>query len=77
PDGSPVVKLLIHPKLGELDERRVVSEFLREVGRAGRAQAIMGRAWDEAGLVRVERSIPRTTLSGKILHLHVDRSERP
>jgi hypothetical protein len=77
PDGSPVVKLLIHPKLGELDERGVVSEFLREVGRAGSAQAVMGRAWDEAGMVRVERRIPRTTPSGKILHLHVDRSERP
>ena len=76
-DGSPVVKLLVHPRLGELDERLMASEFLKEVGRGGGALSVMGRAWKEAELIRIERGAPRTTRSGKILHLHVDRSTEP
>jgi hypothetical protein len=70
-DGRPELKLLIHPRLGSLDERAVARSFYEGVGRAGGAADVMGRAWREGDLVKVERRPPFTTPSGKILHLHV------
>lgn len=37
---------------------------------AGDASLVMGLAWRDAGLLRVERRAPLVTAAGKILHLH-------
>jgi hypothetical protein len=71
--GAPGLKLLVHPRLGAMDERLVRDEFLAGISRGGGAQAVMGLAWNRGGVFRVERCEPLPTRSGKILHLHVSR----
>jgi hypothetical protein len=69
--GQPLLKLLVHPRLGPLDERRLVEAFLEALGTGSDARQAMALQWREAGLPRIERQPPLTTAAGKILHLHV------
>jgi hypothetical protein len=48
----------------------VVDAFLSALGPAGGAAGIMAEVWRDADLLTVERRIPETTVSGKVLHLH-------
>jgi hypothetical protein len=70
PDGRPRLRLLVHPAVGPVDPRAVAEAFLAALGPAGGAAGIMTQVWRDAGLVTVERDAPRTTMSGKVLHLH-------
>lgn len=69
-DGHPRVLLLVHPEVGPLDPRTVAEAFLTEISRGSGVERVMGLAWRDANLLRVERRTPLTTPSGKILHLH-------
>ncbi len=68
--GEPRVRLLVHPRLGPLDPGRVAQAFLDAVGEPAGAGRVMGLAWREGSVLRVERRAPLVTASGKILHLH-------
>lgn len=70
-DGRPELRLLVHPRLGPLNEQDVVQSFFEEIGRSGGANEVMGLAWQEGKLLKVELRTPLSTPSGKILHLHV------
>ena len=72
-DGRPQLRLLVHPALGTLDPAAVAEVFLAVISRGPGAEAVMGLAWRDAELLRVERSAPLATAAGKILHLHVAR----
>jgi hypothetical protein len=69
-DGSPRLRLLVHPALGSLDPDAVAHAFLDAIGSGTGAAQITGLTWREAGLVRVERQAPGVTAAGKILHWH-------
>jgi hypothetical protein len=71
-EGQPVLRLLVHPRLGTLDASAVVATFLKALAARSDAERVMGLVWQEAGLVAVERRPPLATASGKILHLHVE-----
>ncbi len=73
-NGEPVLRLLIRPGLGPVDEAEVARTFLAEIGRGGGAEAVMGLAWRDGKILRLERRDPLRTPSGKILHLHVKHS---
>lgn len=75
-DGRPRLKLLVHPAIGPLDEREVADAFLRGIAATSDAGRMMGRLWQESGWLEVERSVPRVTGAGKILHLHQERGPR-
>jgi hypothetical protein len=68
--GRARLRLLVHPRLGELDEQRVREVFLRALSSGGTSSALMGLLWRDAELVTVERTAPRVTGAGKIQHLH-------
>ena len=68
--GRPVLRLLVHPRLGDLDPPRVVTAFLDAISVGSGAERVMGSAWRDAGTVRVERRPPIRTSAGKIQHLH-------
>jgi hypothetical protein len=70
PGGAPRLGLLVHPRVGPLDEADVARVFRVAVGGGAGAERVMGLAWREAGVLRLERREPLTTRSGKILHLH-------
>jgi hypothetical protein len=73
-DGSPRLRLLVHPAVGPLDTEAVSETFLRAIGAGAGVERVMSLLWRDAGLLRVERLAPRTTASGKVLHLHLDRT---
>jgi phenylacetate-coenzyme A ligase PaaK-like adenylate-forming protein len=72
-DGVPMVRLLVHPQVGPLDEQAVAKAFLEAIGGGSGSDRVMSILWRSAGLLRVERRPPMMTGSGKILHLHVER----
>jgi hypothetical protein len=69
----PTLKLLVHPRLGELDTAAVASTFIGAIGAGSGATRLMSAVWKEANVLLVERRPPIATASGKILHLHVQR----
>lgn len=73
-DGQPILRLLVHPKLGPLDTNAVAEIFLKTIGSGSAVERIMEFMWRDANLLRVERLEPLTTRSGKILHLHLRHS---
>jgi hypothetical protein len=71
--GQAGLRLLVHPRLGPLESQEVVETFLAAIGRGAGAERVMALQWRQAGLLSVERSAPRVTAAGKILHLHQQR----
>lgn len=72
-DGLPVVRLVVSPRVGRLDESevcRVATEFLAS-GHGGRH--LMTGVWLQANTLRIERRDPHVSAVGKILPLHVMR----
>jgi hypothetical protein len=74
-DGSARLRLLVHPDVGPLDPEAVEGALITALSHGSGAERVMGLAWREAALVRVERRAPLTTASGKVLHLHVGRHQ--
>ncbi|MBM3297733.1 MAG: hypothetical protein FJY83_09060 [Candidatus Aminicenantes bacterium] len=71
--GGPLLRLLIHPRLGPVDAVDAASFFLERIGRGSGVKRVMGLTWKAAGIVRVERRPPLPGPTGKILHLRADR----
>jgi hypothetical protein len=72
-NGEPILRLLIRPELGPLDEAAVKEAFLDSLSGGSGAERVMGMTWREAGILKIERRSPVTTTSGKILHLSLPR----
>ena len=75
-DGHPHLRLVVHPTVGPLDLQTVTEVFLTAIGAGSGVQRVSGLLWRDAGFLRVERLAPRTTASGKILHLHLERTSQ-
>ena len=75
-DGRPRLRLLVHPDIGPVDLDAVREVFLAAASRGSGVERVMGLAWREAALVRVERCPPERTPVGKILHLRTPRAAR-
>ncbi len=73
PEGRPRLLLLVHPRVGPVDERAAVDVLLSGIGTGSGVERVMELAWREAGFLRVARQAPRSTPLGKILHLHTER----
>jgi hypothetical protein len=71
-DGRARLSLLVHPRLGPLDAEAIVDAFLTGIGSGTGANHVMSLVWRTDAVVRVERRPPAATVSGKILHLHVN-----
>jgi hypothetical protein len=68
-DGTPALRLLVHPRLGPLDESAAADCFLQAIGAGSPVEGAMELLWRRSGLLRVERLAPRATRTGKLLHL--------
>lgn len=75
-DGEPRIRLLVHPRLGVLDEGEIGRVFLEEIGHGSGAERVMGSLWREAGFLSVERQKPQTNYAGKVLHLSAGEGYR-
>ncbi len=72
-DGRSTLRLLVHPRLGpRLDgvpDEAVTEVFLSAVGPGAGVERVMGLAWRQGRILRVERRAPLVSGTGKILHL--------
>ena len=73
-DGQPRLRLLVHPAIGPLDTNAVADAFLKAIGSRSPSEQLMEIFWRDADLFRVEREVPIATTAGKIMHLHLARS---
>jgi hypothetical protein len=72
--GGSRLRLLVHPRVGAVDPAAATQLFLDTLGAGSPAVRLMGLVWDASGMLVVERRPPFTKGSGKVLHLHVERS---
>lgn len=68
--GVPALKLIVHPRLGELDDQAIVEVFLAAIGRRSASNEMMVRRWRDGKTLTVERREPSMTRGGKINYLH-------
>jgi hypothetical protein len=74
PEGNPLLYLVAHPRIGALDEAGLKAFFLNKVGSGAGAEKLTSLLWRDGEVLRIERSIPSTTATGKIQHMHARRS---
>jgi hypothetical protein len=67
-DGTARLRLLVHPRLGPLDEAAVVDAFLAALAAVSPTRRMMTVAWRNGDIVRVERREPLAAPSGKVIH---------
>ncbi|MEW5817218.1 MAG: hypothetical protein AB1798_17715 [Spirochaetota bacterium] len=72
-EGKPLLKLIVHPKLGNLPESKVKEAFLNSVASHGGAEKLMSKIWRAGDMLSVESGYPKTTSTGKIQHMHIMR----
>lgn len=72
-DGQPRLRLLVHPAVGPVDPDAVRDAFLGAIAPGSGGEQIMGLIWRGGRVITVERSAPHATVSGKIMHLHLQR----
>lgn len=68
-EGNPQIHLLVNPALGPVDIEDVLSTFLQAIGAGSGVERVMSLQWKNASLISVRREAPKTTTTGKILHL--------
>jgi hypothetical protein len=77
-DGTPRLKLIVHPAVGPVDETQLKSAFLEAVRSGAGAEKLTSMVWRDTGILVVERGLAKTTASGKIQHMHIrQRGDRP
>ncbi|MBN1855621.1 MAG: hypothetical protein JW846_01550 [Dehalococcoidia bacterium] len=63
------------PDVGEVDEGEVIRTILGELGKGADGRRMMARVWSDAGTIRVLRAHPLMTERGKVLPLHIQKSQ--
>jgi hypothetical protein len=69
-DGQPLIRLLVAPGVGDLDETEVERAFRDAIAAAGGAEHIMMSIWEAGSTLHVERRRPYSTPNGKTPHVH-------
>ena len=69
--GLTKVRLLASPRLGPLDEKRLVESVLEFLGSRAPENRMMVERWQEGQTLQVKRSEPHVTSAAKLLPLHV------
>jgi hypothetical protein len=75
--GAPRLKLLVHPRLVEIDPQAVSDVFLESIGRGSGVEHLTEKLWRDFNVIEVVRAIPKSTASGKIHHMHFEKQKKP
>jgi len=70
-NGQTRLSLVVHPRVGELDEARVLVRLREALSKGSRGNRSMTRVWENAGTFRIKRQVPYASGRGKILPLHI------
>ena len=74
-NGGATLILRVHPLVGQVDEPLLINTFIDAVGGGSGVERVMALQWRSSELVRIVREPPKSTASGKILHLRSARGE--
>jgi hypothetical protein len=66
--GGVRLRLIVHPRLGVLDDAVVIDAFLSGLAQVSPTRRLMALSWRNGGIVHVDRSPPLAAPSGKIMH---------
>jgi hypothetical protein len=75
PDGRPQLYLVVHPRLGTVDEVALKSIFLEKIGSGSGAEKLTSRIWRDSDMLQIERHTPRISSTGKIQHMHIQKKQ--
>lgn len=75
--GQTRLSLVVHPAVGNLDERRICTVLRAALSQGNRWNRVIARLWQDACTFRVVRKSPHASLRGKILPLHIERDRNP
>lgn len=65
--GLPRYTLFVSPTVGAVDEKKIVSTFLQELGKMRSYYSFMATLWGQANIFQVVRQSPLPSTRGKIL----------
>ena len=71
--GQTKMNIFVNPRLGDIDEVRLIRFILDELAKGGDAPRMMSQIWLQTETLRVKRMKPITTTSGKLLPLHIQK----
>ncbi|MEN6478193.1 MAG: hypothetical protein ABFD20_00970 [Anaerolineales bacterium] len=74
-DAHTVLKLVVSPRLGELDAAEIKTYVLRELEHRTAGGRLMTDIWRASDTLQIERALPYTTSSAKVQPLHVMPSQ--
>jgi len=72
-DGTPRLRLFVHPAVCPKDENAIKEYFLKKIGKGSGADKITSLLWRTSDMLTVEREVPQTTATGKIQHIHTTK----
>jgi len=72
-NGQTRLTLVIHPKVGDLNEAKLLSRLQQSLAQGSRNHRFISRIWRDAETFRIRREAPYGSARGKILPLHIKR----
>jgi hypothetical protein len=70
-DGRTRLTLRADPRIGALDEAKLLARLREELGRRSWGHELQARIWERAGTLRIKRERPLASPMGKILPLQI------
>jgi hypothetical protein len=74
--GMTRLSLVVSPRVGPIEESRLVANVLETLGAGAPGLRMMATTWQQGGTLRVVRREPFTTSSAKIQTLHIPLPRR-
>jgi hypothetical protein len=68
-EGLPCVTLVVHPRVGPVDEERVLDALVDALAPGDSGEHLMGLVWRQGASLSIERRLPHVGRSGKVQHL--------
>jgi hypothetical protein len=65
-EGNRVVRIRMHPRLGDVPEEEVVGAVLSSLAAEGAGDRMMADIWRQAKTLRLERRPPEVSAAGKV-----------
>ena len=75
-DGVTRVEIRVSPRIGEVDEDRLMQDLINELLKGDEGEQLMTRIWVQTGVLSVVRKEPESTGKGKNVPLLHERTNR-
>jgi hypothetical protein len=69
--GVSGLVVYVSPKVGNIDESKIIETILKELKKGGDSQRVMAETWAQLGTIKIKRNYPLFTKTGKLYPLHI------